>query len=167
MCIRDSLLASAGNLARRGIYIRNLHSLEVLAKTQTVLFDKTGTLTQDKQSIEQIITPSGSVDLPNIEPQQLQALQCALGLAQTSWHPVSRILTSDLSLKLGLNEPDRQRASFSTWFTDIQEISGQGLQAQGQLLSSLHPLAPHSSSCLLYTSPSPRDGLLSRMPSSA
>ena len=28
-------------------------------------------------------------------------------------------------------------------------------------------LAPHSYSCLLYTSPSPRDGLLSRMPSSA
>ena len=26
---------------------------------------------------------------------------------------------------------------------------------------------PHSMSCLLYTSPSPRDGLLSRMPSSA
>ena len=26
---------------------------------------------------------------------------------------------------------------------------------------------PHYSSCLLYTSPSPRDGLLSRMPSSA
>ena len=26
---------------------------------------------------------------------------------------------------------------------------------------------PHSTSCLLYTSPSPRDGLLSRMPSSA
>ena len=28
-------------------------------------------------------------------------------------------------------------------------------------------IAPHSLSCLLYTSPSPRDGLLSRMPSSA
>ena len=26
---------------------------------------------------------------------------------------------------------------------------------------------PHHMSCLLYTSPSPRDGLLSRMPSSA
>ena len=26
---------------------------------------------------------------------------------------------------------------------------------------------PHARSCLLYTSPSPRDGLLSRMPSSA
>ena len=36
----------------------------------------------------------------------------------------------------------------------------------------LHPLiakeiADHLSNCLLYTSPSPRDGLLSRMPSSA
>ena len=28
-------------------------------------------------------------------------------------------------------------------------------------------LASHSYACLLYTSPSPRDGLLSRMPSSA
>ena len=27
--------------------------------------------------------------------------------------------------------------------------------------------APHTKHCLLYTSPSPRDGLLSRMPSSA
>ena len=31
----------------------------------------------------------------------------------------------------------------------------------------LHPLEHHHSTCLLYTSPSPRDGLLSRMPSSA
>ena len=29
------------------------------------------------------------------------------------------------------------------------------------------PLGKHIVSCLLYTSPSPRDGLLSRMPSSA
>ena len=28
-------------------------------------------------------------------------------------------------------------------------------------------LSTHNQSCLLYTSPSPRDGLLSRMPSSA
>ena len=30
-----------------------------------------------------------------------------------------------------------------------------------------HPLKALFKSCLLYTSPSPRDGLLSRMPSSA
>ena len=35
------------------------------------------------------------------------------------------------------------------------------LEAEGYLAQ------PHTSACLLYTSPSPRDGLLSRMPSSA
>ena len=34
-------------------------------------------------------------------------------------------------------------------------------------MESSKPLSDASSSCLLYTSPSPRDGLLSRMPSSA
>ena len=38
--------------------------------------------------------------------------------------------------------------------------SQQGGQEAAGLLPRLHP-------CLLYTSPSPRDGLLSRMPSSA
>ena len=32
---------------------------------------------------------------------------------------------------------------------------------------ALHTVAEHVFTCLLYTSPSPRDGLLSRMPSSA
>ena len=32
---------------------------------------------------------------------------------------------------------------------------------------SIDNLREHSKGCLLYTSPSPRDGLLSRMPSSA
>ena len=35
--------------------------------------------------------------------------------------------------------------------------------AEGEFITMLGP----SGSCLLYTSPSPRDGLLSRMPSSA
>ena len=36
-----------------------------------------------------------------------------------------------------------------------------------ELTSSTHILGPIFIACLLYTSPSPRDGLLSRMPSSA
>ena len=35
------------------------------------------------------------------------------------------------------------------------------------LLGTINGLVPHFTGCLLYTSPSPRDGLLSRMPSSA
>ena len=40
--------------------------------------------------------------------------------------------------------------------------------SQGRALGELgHPEGPTVNFCLLYTSPSPRDGLLSRMPSSA
>ena len=40
-------------------------------------------------------------------------------------------------------------------------------QASHAFLSSLRILGAKEIACLLYTSPSPRDGLLSRMPSSA
>ena len=40
-----------------------------------------------------------------------------------------------------------------------ERVQHEGLKIRG--------IAPSRSSCLLYTSPSPRDGLLSRMPSSA
>ena len=38
---------------------------------------------------------------------------------------------------------------------------------QSEQITSIHQFNPDISFCLLYTSPSPRDGLLSRMPSSA
>ena len=37
----------------------------------------------------------------------------------------------------------------------------------GKTLSAILPILHRCITCLLYTSPSPRDGLLSRMPSSA
>src|SRR5665647_2398952 len=43
----------------------------------------------------------------------------------------------------------------------IQEVT---IEYSGEILN--HHVAPITISCLLYTSPSPRDGLLSRMPSS-
>ena len=54
-------------------------------------------------------------------------------------------------------------------------IKGEGLRFIGDRISDfsageiilLGENLPHTWSCLLYTSPSPRDGLLSRMPSSA
>ena len=53
-----------------------------------------------------------------------------------------------------------------------KEPGGQALGDDQQELppaarSALRQLAAHNTPCLLYTSPSPRDGLLSRMPSSA
>ena len=43
-------------------------------------------------------------------------------------------------------------------------LAGRG---QGTIVTSLTVMATFFSSCLLYTSPSPRDATLSRMPSSA
>ena len=46
------------------------------------------------------------------------------------------------------------------------EIGGTAVTA-GKLLQHAAIVSDHTNICLLYTSPSPRDGLLSRMPSSA
>ena len=52
------------------------------------------------------------------------------------------------------NEGGSTEGSFNTWW-------------QGDILYGQNNAVQHKSDCLLYTSPSPRDGLLSRMPSSA
>ena len=58
--------------------------------------------------------------------------------------------------------------------TDVIFLSNTGLRSFGRTIqeksmpiSSLPKTIPQTHPCLLYTSPSPRDGLLSRMPSSA
>ena len=42
-----------------------------------------------------------------------------------------------------------------------------GTQVPVQVIQRMSDYLIHCNACLLYTSPSPRDGLLSRMPSSA
>ena len=50
-----------------------------------------------------------------------------------------------------------------------EALMSENREAYGQALSDLfnEAIKAYSNICLLYTSPSPRDGLLSRMPSSA
>ena len=56
----------------------------------------------------------------------------------------------------------------STLSTDVTSLTDfQGVLAGKQGSSSGTNVLQLTSACLLYTSPSPRDGLLSRMPSSA
>ena len=55
-------------------------------------------------------------------------------------------------------------------FASAKGLTGAGSQMpfSKQQLANLSPTQPNTpNTCLLYTSPSPRDGLLSRMPSSA
>jgi P-type Cu2+ transporter len=79
-----ALLAAAGRLAREGLLVRNLSSLEVLSGVNTVVFDKTGTLTQDSMTVREVLTRQG------VEPTE--ALALAAAVAQHSLHPVSRAL---------------------------------------------------------------------------
>ncbi len=107
-----AMLASAGRLARKGVLVRELQTLEALAEVDTVVFDKTGTLTQDGQRLQVVHSPAGT-----LMPEQAEAaLQWAAALACHSWHPVSRALVASAT--------DFQRAE------QVREFSGLGLEGQ-------------------------------------
>ena len=60
------------------------------------------------------------------------------------------------------------RTSFSTSVREAGDLSAGVFDAQGRLIAQAVTGTPgHVNTCLLYTSPSPRDATLSRMPSSA
>ena len=90
-----AMLAAAGNLARHGVLIRDLQSLEAMAEVDLVAWDKTGTLTSDAQSVLRIHTPQGA-GVPDAQgqwpPALLDAWSLAAALAQHSLHPMSRAL---------------------------------------------------------------------------
>ena len=77
------------------------------------------------------------------------------GIALTSSNATSHRIWKDANGKLNFG-PSSLPSSF------VQDLSG------NVGIGKTDPSAPlHINGCLLYTSPSPRDGLLSRMPSSA
>ncbi len=106
-----AMLASAGALAKRGVLVRRLQALEMMADIDTVVFDKTGTLTSDRMKVSNIQVRSGcSAD---------EALQLAAAIARHSLHPVSRALAE--ACPHGRQAVDK-----------VKEISGQGLMAETQ-----------------------------------
>ena len=105
-----AMLASAGRLARGGVMVRELQSLQALAEIDTVVFDKTGTLTHDGQGLQVVHTPAGT-----LMPEQAgTALSLAAALACHSWHPVSRALV------VAADEYNRGES--------VREIAGMGLE---------------------------------------
>ena len=70
----------------------------------------------------------------------------------------------DVTATAGAGQPQQQLNILTGWDLNLgQKASLQGKREHLQaLVSAVQPYV-----CLLYTSPSPRDGLLSRMPSSA
>ncbi len=90
-----AMLAAAGNLARHGVLMRDLQSLESLASVDMVVWDKTGTLTTDRQSVLRIHTAQGVFgpdDRADRSPAWRSLGLCAAALAHHSSHPLSRAL---------------------------------------------------------------------------
>ena len=56
--------------------------------------------------------------------------------------------------------------SLFKWYV-VRAVSGQENKIKTYIENEISHMGMDSFICLLYTSPSPRDGLLSRMPSSA
>jgi P-type Cu2+ transporter len=102
-------LAAAGALARRGVLVRRLQSLETCASVDTVVFDKTGTLT------EQRISVVGTHVRPGTDPAE--ALALAAALAVNSLHPASRAVVA--------------AAGTVGWCaSSIHEVAGRGVEGE-------------------------------------
>lgn len=108
-----TMLTVSGALARSGILVKRMQTLEALSTIDTVVFDKTGTLTHDKMQVSNIHTSP--------EFSKAQALQMAAELAQQSLHPVSRALV-DANSALSIPKENHD-------IHDVQEIAGFGLWA--------------------------------------
>ena len=81
-----------------------------------------------------------------------------------------------------MSDPIIKIQNMNKWFGDFQVLKNINLEVEANkkivvcgpsgsgistLIRCINRLEEHQEGCLLYTSPSPRDGLLSRMPSSA
>lgn len=114
-----AMLAAAGQLARQGVLLRDVQSLETLAQVNAVVFDKTGTLTSDHMDLQALFTPQGDVAVQDLHRPDVQALlRMASSMAQHSSHPYSRAV---VQLHSGLNLLS---------LSDVQEHVGQGLSAR-------------------------------------
>ena len=116
-----AMLAAAGQLARQGVLLRHVQSLETLAQVNAVVFDKTGTLTSDRMDLQAIYTPQGDFGPQDLQHAPVQsALAIATSLALHSSHPYSRAV-------LQLNAPG------DSWeLQAVQEHVGLGLSGRAR-----------------------------------
>ena len=108
-----AMLAATGTLARQGILVQHVQTLEALTQVDLAVFDKTGTLTSDVLAIASVACREG-VDRDS-------AISVAAHLAAGSAHPLSRALVRAASVK---DAP--APAAWQAW----EEIAGRGIQAE-------------------------------------
>lgn len=108
-----AMLAAAGNLARSGLLVRNLPSLEALAAVDAVVFDKTGTLTRDAMALRAVHTREGVA--------RGDAVAMAAALAGHSLHPASKALVLAAT----------REENLPCWTCSaVEESAGQGVSGQ-------------------------------------
>lgn len=98
--------AASGKLFRKGLLIKDGTALERLAEVDTVVFDKTGTLTL------------GAPEPTNLDDHPAPAARVALGLAQSSGHPLAQALARALAAR-GVEPAPLE---------DVQEVPGRGIE---------------------------------------
>ena len=79
---------------------------------------------------------------------------------------LKRIRSSSARKKVGFNSRAKELGFKNGFISPVKEFTKTTNFGAQRILNG-EPKKPHYGVCLLYTSPSPRDGLLSRMPSSA
>jgi Cu2+-exporting ATPase len=115
----SAMLAAAGNLARQGVLLRDVQSLESLSHVNAVVFDKTGTLTSDRMELQHLFTPAHQQGISKLDTPALQHLvSLTAALAEHSWHPFARAV---------LHIDNRLPAKLIV--QNVQEHVGQGVSA--------------------------------------
>jgi Cu2+-exporting ATPase len=122
IAVPSTLLAATRGLARRGVLVRRIEALAVLARIDTVVFDKTGTLSRDALALTDVrlhdaAQPAGIAD-------STQALATASKLAAWSQHPRSRVLVEAARCA----EVMEAEAATAAW-AQLHEEPGRGLSA--------------------------------------
>jgi Cu2+-exporting ATPase len=114
-----AMLSAAGTLARQGVLLRDVQTLETLAQVDTVVFDKTGTLTSDRFELQAMYSAEGVMNADDLtSPSSQHLLALSAGMAQQSFHPYSRAvvqLAKSISVATGLSS--------------VKETVGQGMSA--------------------------------------
>mgnify|MGYP003691342533 CR=1 FL=1 len=128
-----------------------------------------------KLNIEKILDNNKAQNITTIDLKNKSYIAdymiVASGTSSRHLQSLSEILVSELK-KLGLNNCRMEGKDSSDWkLVDAYDVIVHIFHPEKREFYNLEKMwseeIPKQKACLLYTSPSPRDGLLSRMPSSA
>ncbi|MDI6783077.1 MAG: heavy metal translocating P-type ATPase [bacterium] len=149
-----AIMVGTGQGAEQGILIRNVESLEIAHKINTIVFDKTGTLTQGKLQVTDVISDFG-FRISDFKKQMNdnELLQSVASLEKASEHPIGEaIVTAAKEKGIILSDPQEFEAFpglgvtgkingepvivGNTKFMEINEVSLGDIADQAQSLAS-------------------------------